>query len=82
MDARKALDKERMTFEDAARLDPDVMGGELDAGRFVPVTKNTWQHGVIAGNASSLHSCVVAFTAATGGRCSSSIRSLSPPLMT
>ena len=40
-----------MTFEDAARLDPDEAGGELDAGRWVPLTKNTWRHGEIVGNA-------------------------------
>lgn len=40
-----------MTFEAAAELDPDVDGGELEAGRFVPVTRNTWHHGEIVGNA-------------------------------
>ena len=34
-----------MTFEEAAALDPDTQPGELDAGRWVPVTKNTWRHG-------------------------------------
>lgn len=41
---------EQMTFEAAARLNPDESPGELDAGRWVPVTKNTWRHGEIAGN--------------------------------
>jgi hypothetical protein len=40
-----ALQQERMTFHDAARLDPDEHSGELDEGRWVPVTKNTWRHG-------------------------------------
>ncbi|MGK4003408.1 hypothetical protein WMF31_12335 [Sorangium sp. So ce1036] len=40
-----------MTFEAAARLDPDEAPGELDAGRWVPVTRRTWRHGKIAGNA-------------------------------
>jgi Uma2 family endonuclease len=36
-----------LTFERAARRDPDREGGELDAGRWVPVTRNTWSHGKI-----------------------------------
>ncbi|HZF52134.1 MAG TPA: hypothetical protein VE093_25950 [Polyangiaceae bacterium] len=40
-----ALQQERMTFHDAARLDPDEHSGELDEGRWVPVTKNPWRHG-------------------------------------
>jgi Uma2 family endonuclease len=39
-----------MTFDAAARLDPDEAPGELDAGRWVPRTKSTWRHGEIAGN--------------------------------
>jgi Uma2 family endonuclease len=39
-----------MTFEDAAQLDPDRVPGELDRGRWVPVTKSTWRHGRLAGN--------------------------------
>lgn len=39
-----------MSFAEAARLDPDTQAGELDAGRWVPVTKNTWRHGQLAGN--------------------------------
>lgn len=34
-----------MTFEEAARLDPDRQAGELDNGRWVPVTRTTWRHG-------------------------------------
>lgn len=39
-----------MTFEEAAALDPDEAGGELDEGKLVPVTRSTWRHGKIAGN--------------------------------
>jgi Uma2 family endonuclease len=39
-----------MTFEDAAQLDPADHGGELEDGRFVRVTRNTWRHGEIVGN--------------------------------
>ncbi len=39
--------EKRMTFEDAARLDPDSRPGELVEGRWVPVTNNTWRHGEI-----------------------------------
>lgn len=38
----------RMTFAEAATLDPDTHAGELDGGRWVPVTRNTWQHGELA----------------------------------
>jgi hypothetical protein len=39
-----------MTFDDAAKLDPDSQAGELHGGRWVPVTRNTWRHGQLAGN--------------------------------
>lgn len=39
-----------MTFAEAAKLDPDTHAGELDGGQWVPVTKNTWMHGVIVTN--------------------------------
>jgi Uma2 family endonuclease len=39
-----------MSFDEAARLDPDRRPGELDAGRWVPVTRSTWRHGQIVGN--------------------------------
>ncbi len=39
-----------MTFDDAARLDPDTLPGELLDGEWVPVTRGTWRHGVITGN--------------------------------
>lgn len=40
-----------MTFEAAAELDPDGDPGELEAGRFVPVTRNSWHHGEIVARA-------------------------------
>ena len=36
-----------MTFEEAAKLDPDALPGEIDGGVWVPMSKNTWRHGVI-----------------------------------
>jgi Uma2 family endonuclease len=39
-----------LTFEQAAGLDPDQMPGELDAGRWVAMTRGTWRHGRITGN--------------------------------
>ncbi len=43
-----------MTFEEAAQLDPDEYAGDLDAGRWVPVPRNTWRHGEILINAGVL----------------------------
>ena len=45
-----ARDDRRTSFEEAAQLDADTQGGELDDGRWVPVTRNTWRHGRVAGN--------------------------------
>jgi Uma2 family endonuclease len=39
-----------MTFEEAAKLDPDTQPGEIIDGEWIPVTKNTWRHGEIAIN--------------------------------
>lgn len=36
-----------MTFAEAAALDPDREAGELEAGRWVPVTRSTWRHGEV-----------------------------------
>lgn len=44
-DAATQLDQ--MTFEAAAQLDPDEAAGELERGRWVPVTRSTWRHGRI-----------------------------------
>lgn len=54
MASHRALRTSGMTFEEAARLDHDDEAGELDAGRWVPVTKSTWRHGEIVGNAYTL----------------------------
>lgn len=50
MEEGKARRERLTTFEEAARLDPDEVEGELDAGRLVPVVKNTWRHGGILAN--------------------------------
>lgn len=39
-----------ITFEEAASLDPDEQSGEIVRGKLVHVTRNTWRHGVVAGN--------------------------------
>jgi Uma2 family endonuclease len=39
-----------MTFEEAARLDANERSGELDRGRWIPMTRGTWRHGHIALN--------------------------------
>ena len=44
---REPGDLTTMSFEDAARLDPERYPGELVGGRFQPVTRNTWKHGQI-----------------------------------
>ena len=41
-------------FADVAKLDPDEHPGELDAGRWVPMTRNTWRHGRILINTGTL----------------------------
>ena len=40
-----------MTFEEAAALDADEHAGELDEGRWVPASTNTWRHGELVVNA-------------------------------
>jgi Uma2 family endonuclease len=37
-----------------AKLDPDEHPGELDAGTWIPMTRNTWRHGRILINAGTL----------------------------
>ena len=49
--AEPALQPRPMTFEEAAPLDPDQYPGEVVQGEWVPVSKSTWRHGMIAGNA-------------------------------
>jgi Uma2 family endonuclease len=43
-----------MTFEEAALLDPDEQGGELEEGMWVAVTRGTWRHGEIVLNIGTL----------------------------
>jgi len=49
-----ARERLSMTFREAAALDPDRHDGELDRGEWVPMTRGTWRHGVVAGNAYAL----------------------------
>jgi Uma2 family endonuclease len=48
--ANRASTPERMTFEEAASLDPDAQPGELVDGEWVPMTRDTWRHGEIVIN--------------------------------
>ncbi len=50
--AEPAVRPERMTFEQAAELDPDQQPGELLDGEWIPVTRNTWRHGEVVFNVS------------------------------
>lgn len=43
-----------MTFEDAARLDPDRDPGDVVEGEWAPVSKNTYRHGQIVINVATL----------------------------
>lgn len=45
--AELALQPQPLTFEDAARLDPDQFAGEIEAGEWIPMTRNTWRHGEV-----------------------------------
>lgn len=48
--ARRDTVPRDITFEDAAKLDPDEHPAELVEGRLVPVSRGTWRHGRITGN--------------------------------
>jgi Uma2 family endonuclease len=39
-----------MTFEEAAAVDADEYPGEVDHGKWVPVTRGTWRHGTVVVN--------------------------------
>jgi Uma2 family endonuclease len=52
--AEPAIKTAPMTFEQAAELDPDLYPGEIVDGEWIPVTKSTWRHGEVAGNAYSV----------------------------
>ncbi|MDI1482778.1 Uma2 family endonuclease [Polyangium sp. y55x31] len=43
--AERVVPNQRMTFEEAARLDPDEQAGEIVDGEWVPMTRGTWRHG-------------------------------------
>lgn len=43
----EALRGTPMTFEEAAKLDPDEHRGDIVNGAWIPMTKSTWRHGVI-----------------------------------
>lgn len=45
--AERTHPSQRMTFEEAAALDPDEQPGEIVDGEWVPVTNSTWRHGKI-----------------------------------
>ncbi len=53
-----------MTFDDAAALDHDAHSGELDRGKWVPVTRSTWRQGVVAGN---IYAVLRAYAKQSGG---------------
>lgn len=48
--AELAVQPQPLTFEDAARLDPDQFPGEIVNGEWVPMTRNTWRHGEVVRN--------------------------------
>lgn len=52
--AELALQPQPLTFEDAARLDPDQYPGEIVNGEWVPMTRNTWRHGEVLINIGTL----------------------------
>ncbi len=52
--AEPAITFRPMTFEKAARLDPDQEAGDIVQGRWTPVSRDTWKHALIVGNAYAL----------------------------
>jgi Uma2 family endonuclease len=52
--AERAYSPLPMTFEDAARLDPDRDPGEVAAGEWIPMSRNTWRHAEILINVGAL----------------------------
>lgn len=50
----EAAPRNEVSFADAAHLDPDEQGGELDHGEWVPVTRNTWRHGEVTASVVAL----------------------------
>jgi Uma2 family endonuclease len=45
--AEPVLQPPKMTFEEAALLDPDRYPGEVVDGDWIPVTRSTWSHGKV-----------------------------------
>jgi Uma2 family endonuclease len=45
--AEIAFQPDPITFEQAAKLDPDEQPGEIVEGVWVPVTRSTWRHGEV-----------------------------------
>ena len=52
--AELAIQPQPLTFEDAARLDPDQFAGEIVEGEWIPMTRNTWRHGEVLINIGSI----------------------------
>lgn len=52
--AEPAVLPQPMTFEDAARLDPDRYPGEVLNGVWTPATRSTWREGEIVANVITL----------------------------
>src|SRR5688500_3435573 len=51
--AEPALIPQPMTFEAAARLDPDEFAGDIVMGKWVPDPRRGWRRGEVAGNAAA-----------------------------
>lgn len=54
MTAEPIFKPSSMTFEQAAQLDPDRDAGDIVQGEWAHVSKNTWRHSLIVGNAYAL----------------------------
>lgn len=52
--AEPAVLPQPMTFEDAARLDPDLYPGEIEEGVWTRMTRSTWRHGEVLLNVGSI----------------------------
>jgi Uma2 family endonuclease len=48
--ALPALLPQPLTLPEAAEIDPDAYPGEVVDGEWTPVSRNTWNHGVVVGN--------------------------------
>ncbi|MFN3652299.1 MAG: Uma2 family endonuclease [Armatimonadota bacterium] len=52
--AEAAARLREITLDEAARLDPDTEAGEVVEGVWAPVTRNSYRHGEVVGNATFL----------------------------